>query len=107
MRVATSCELTLSALQVLGPDSQPYPDVYALGDCAAVGAHGFAPTAQVAEQQGQWLAQWLNSSGGVGDIAGTNAFRYAHRGSLANIGASRWVSHPAERGMQCSIVSPL
>ena len=35
---------------------QPLPCVYAMGDCASVGDRHYAATAQVAEQQGRWLA---------------------------------------------------
>lgn len=36
------------------------PGVYAMGDCAAVAGHGYAATAQVAAQQGKFLARHLN-----------------------------------------------
>ncbi|KNE66277.1 hypothetical protein, variant 1 [Allomyces macrogynus ATCC 38327] len=70
------------------------PDVWALGDCTAT---AFAPTAQVAAQQGTYLARQLN------DLARTNRtgndilatcppFDYKHRATLAYIGDERGVS---------------
>lgn len=53
------------------------PDVFALGDCAADDANPLPPLAQVAEQQGKFVAKLLNSKSGEG------RFEYRHLGSMA------------------------
>eukprot|EP00004_Rigifila_ramosa_P021204 TRINITY_DN5599_c0_g1_i3.p2 TRINITY_DN5599_c0_g1~~TRINITY_DN5599_c0_g1_i3.p2 ORF type:complete len:479 (+),score=88.81 TRINITY_DN5599_c0_g1_i3:1398-2834(+) len=62
-------------LRVLGAEDS----MFAIGDCAV---SGLAPTAQVASQQGKYLAEVLNS----GKIA---PFQYNHKGSFAYIGDDR------------------
>ncbi|RYY35135.1 hypothetical protein EON62_02745 [archaeon] len=85
------------------------PGMFALGDCASVEGEHFAATAQVAEQQGAWLAQHLNKAASTAASAAAAAsvpysaaalqaeltraatqdstrFEYNHRGSLAFIG---------------------
>ena len=64
-------------LRVLGSDC-----IYAAGDCAAEQAAPKPGTAQVAAQQGKWLAKHLSGR--------TQApFRYVHRGMLAYVGGMR------------------
>ena len=76
--------------------------VWAIGDAEAVAGARFAATAQVAEQQGAWLAGELNSAAaraGAARLAPAAAaeavavamnsgapFTYRHRGSLAALG---------------------
>ncbi|KAI9222114.1 pyridine nucleotide-disulfide oxidoreductase-domain-containing protein [Blastocladiella britannica] len=69
-------------------------DIWALGDCTA---SRYAPTAQVAAQQGIYLARQLNdlalSERTGNDIAATTpSFTYSHRATLAYIGGERGVS---------------
>lgn len=85
------------------------PGVYAVGDCASVGSRGYAATAQVAEQQGTFLAQTLNEAAAAAARAAAaqpgqrwedtlasihtfkpadeSGFKYRHKGSLAYIGS--------------------
>jgi len=58
-------------------------NVYALGDCAAFGDPPLPATAQVAQQQGKYLAQTLNSRKEL------RPFSYKRLGMLAYIGAGR------------------
>lgn len=60
--------------------------VYAVGDVTAT---KYAPTAQVASQQGSYLAQQFNKMArGDGDAKNT-PFKYSHQGSLAYIGSDK------------------
>lgn len=59
-------------------------DVYALGDCAATDGKSLPPTAQVAEQQGHYLAKAINML-----PAQPSPFEYHHKGSLAYIGDAK------------------
>lgn len=60
--------------------------IYALGDCAEVEGRGYPATAQVAEQQGRYLAKaFLRRAAGRDD----RAFKYRHQGMLAYIGGNR------------------
>lgn len=86
------------------------PGVWAMGDCASVGTHRYAATAQVAEQQGTYLAKQLNSlatnfsSDAESNEQGTQSvmaaaasaslpqFQYKHGGSLAFIGTFSAIS---------------
>lgn len=60
--------------------------MYALGDGAAIEGMVYPMTAQVAQQQGTYLARQLNAM-----IQGkrTRAFRYRHYGMLAYVGSNR------------------
>ncbi|KAJ2770399.1 NADH:ubiquinone oxidoreductase, partial [Coemansia nantahalensis] len=76
-------------------------DVWALGDCAV---SGYAPLAQVASQQGKWLARTLNATvaseaGGApdGDLfalieKSARPFKYSSQGSLAYIGSDKAIA---------------
>ena len=88
-----------------GDFSHAVPGVWALGDCAAVAGGRYAATAQVAEQQGAWLAAAFNDAAAdAGAFDSTPppcaalsaaleahvpryAFAYRHRGSLAMLGS--------------------
>ncbi|HEX9944051.1 MAG TPA: FAD-dependent oxidoreductase [Thermoanaerobaculia bacterium] len=59
------------------------PDVYALGDCAAVGEPPLPATAQVAQQQGKYLARTLDRQRAGKPI---EPFRFKASGMLAYIG---------------------
>lgn len=58
------------------------PCIWAVGDAAAVGTTAYAATAQVAEQQGTWLAHALNEAARVAP-AGTRAAAGASAGGAA------------------------
>jgi len=71
------------------------PGVFAIGDCAAVEGMRLAATAQVAEQQGRWLADSMNknprwATGEDTEWMPGHGFRYQHKGSLAYVGS--WTS---------------
>jgi NADH dehydrogenase FAD-containing subunit len=67
-------------------------DVFAMGDCAVMESKPLAATAQVAQQQGKYLAHLLNTVDKVSeDIGGANnqtlrPFFYRHQGLMAYIG---------------------
>ncbi len=63
-----------------------YEDVYAMGDCATPGEKNFPATAQVAQQEGKYLAAALAKK-----IKGSEVrpFRYRHYGMLAYVGSNR------------------
>ncbi|GIL90035.1 hypothetical protein Vretimale_18104 [Volvox reticuliferus] len=72
---------------------QPVPHVYALGDCCANPDNPLPALAQVAEQQGRYLARILNDAA-KGPVYGETTvvqqlapeFRYRHLGSMATVG---------------------
>jgi NADH:ubiquinone reductase (non-electrogenic) len=75
----------------------PVPGVYALGDCCADVNSPLPPLAQVAEQQGRFLARRLNeelqgraeptsSSSSSHGGHGNDVFQYRHLGSMATTG---------------------
>jgi NADH:ubiquinone reductase (non-electrogenic) len=96
------------------PSSDIYEDMFAFGDCASVGEHKYAATAQVAEQQGTWLAEHFNAAvsersqlllnrkdamaaipsvlEAVTKRKSPKPFQYHHGGSLAFIGSFTAVS---------------
>mmetsp|Transcript_17718 Transcript_17718/g.49590 ORF Transcript_17718/g.49590 Transcript_17718/m.49590 type:complete len:132 (+) Transcript_17718:107-502(+) len=62
--------------------------MYALGDCCANPANPLPPLAQVAEQQGKYLAQVLNDM--EAQVEGGSLqreFRYRSLGAMATLGA--------------------
>lgn len=65
-------------------------DVYAIGDIGFVATeeypHGYPQLAQVAIQQGQYVAEQINSG------KATKPFRYTDKGSMATIGRNRAVA---------------
>ena len=60
-----------------------HPEAYALGDCAAVGEPPLPATAQVAQQQGKYLARSLDR---LGQGKPVEPFRFKASGMLAYIG---------------------
>ncbi|KAI8463743.1 MAG: hypothetical protein J3K34DRAFT_526753 [Monoraphidium minutum] len=66
----------------------PLPDIYALGDCCANPHNPLPALAQVAEQQGRYLAHVLNEE--ARDPTGFTAkdFEYKHLGSMATVGGT-------------------
>lgn len=74
----------------------PSGNVFAIGDCAVSGS---PPTAQVASQQGKYLARMFNEQGdghriamGNAELLGKRPFTYDHRGSFAYVGDSKAVA---------------
>jgi NADH:ubiquinone reductase (non-electrogenic) len=81
---------------------QPVPHIYALGDCCANTDSPLPPLAQVAEQQGKYLASILNAEarnlnptmgeGGGAQGSGSGGelqpFKYRHLGSMATVGGT-------------------
>lgn len=61
------------------------PDVYALGDCASLGDPALPATAQVAQQQGKYLARALDRRR-QGKPADADPFQFKASGMLAYIG---------------------
>lgn len=68
-------------LRVKGVDG-----IHALGDCAEVEGRAYPATAQVAEQQGRYLAKAFRRRAAGRD---DRAFKYRHQGMLAYIGGNR------------------
>ncbi len=66
-----------------------YDNIYAIGDCAAMLGQSFPATAQVAEQQGAYLAKAFNSEQRGKRI---HEFKYRHKGMLAYIGGGKAIA---------------
>lgn len=69
-------------------DWQPVDGIYALGDCCAQAESPLPALAQVAEQQGRYLARVLNAQAGQLEAAEAQPFQYRHLGSMASIGGT-------------------
>ncbi|KAG0261183.1 NADH:ubiquinone oxidoreductase [Mortierella polycephala] len=67
------------------------PDMYAIGDCTF---SKYAPTAQVATQQGLYLASVFESLARIeeGKSKKITPFEYSHQGSLAYIGSDKAIA---------------
>ncbi len=63
-----------------------HPEIFAVGDCATVEGKHFPATAQVAQQEGKYLARAFNRR--ARSVA-VEPFRYKHYGMLAYIGSDR------------------
>ncbi|MBI2340574.1 MAG: FAD-dependent oxidoreductase [Deltaproteobacteria bacterium] len=61
-------------------------NIYAMGDCATVEKLEFPPTAQVAQQEGKYLAKMFNRMAKGKTV---KSFRYHHFGMLAYIGGKK------------------
>ncbi len=61
-------------------------NIYAMGDCATIEGQNLPATAQVAQQQGRYLARTLNRMAKGKPL---KPFRYHHMGMLAYIGSKR------------------
>ncbi len=64
-------------------------NVYAMGDCSSVEGEVLAPTAQVAQQEGEYVAHRLNQ---IARGREPDDFKYHHRGMLAYIGSNRAIA---------------
>ncbi len=60
------------------------PNVFALGDCASSSAGALPATAQVATQQGKYIASLFNSA-----YASEKKFKFDNKGSMASIGSNK------------------
>jgi hypothetical protein len=72
------------------PSGAPLHEVYALGDCCASGEHALPALAQVAEQQGRYLASRLNEAAARVEAPTAREhqpFVYRPLGSMATVGA--------------------
>ena len=65
---------------------QGQSDIYALGDCATIEGFPLPATAQVAQQQGRYLARELNA---IAAGRSVQQFEYRSLGMLAYVGNSR------------------
>lgn len=63
-----------------------HESIYAVGDCAAVRGKSYPATAQVAEQQGAYLAKALNRERQGKQVP---SFKYRHKGMLAYVGGGK------------------
>ncbi len=61
-------------------------EIYAIGDCANMRGKEFPPTAQVAQQEGDYLARHLNR---IAKGRSQKPFEYKHLGMLAYIGGRK------------------
>lgn len=81
--------LTDQHLHVLrGPEKEPLPDVYALGDAADIKKYFLPTTAEVAVQKAEYLANTLNKG-----IDGQHEFEYKQKALVAYIGGHDGVVH--------------
>lgn len=82
---------------VVDPLGVPLTNVFALGDCCACTERPLPPLAQVADQQGMYLAARLNETLGVAEPAQPEPFQYKHLGSMASVGGKSAVLEIAGR----------
>lgn len=75
--------------------NSPKP-IFAIGDCARIQDNPLVPIAQVAEQQGTYVAGLLDNAASltVSDLrqAANNPFEFASKGMLAYVGSARGVA---------------
>ena len=62
-----------------------HEDIYAIGDCATIAAQNLPATAQVAQQEGNYLGKAFNRLAGKKSV---KPFRYRNLGMLAYIGSN-------------------
>lgn len=68
--------------------AEPVEAVWALGDCCANADQPLPALAQVAEQQGKWLAKVLNAKARGEPVEGAPPFVYRPLGAMAAVGES-------------------
>jgi NADH dehydrogenase FAD-containing subunit len=61
-------------------------NIYAIGDCAVIEGNDLPPTAQVAQQEGTYLARMLNKVIRNSDV---KPFHYKHKGMMAYVGSKQ------------------
>ncbi|GAA5802081.1 hypothetical protein HPULCUR_007541 [Helicostylum pulchrum] len=80
--------LTDGQLRVLDKDTKlPYPNIYALGDCATIEGNDLPATAQVASQKANYLRKVFNGTAKKGYEVPATEFEYKDRGMMAYIGS--------------------
>ncbi|EPB88515.1 hypothetical protein HMPREF1544_04628 [Mucor circinelloides 1006PhL] len=81
--------LTDGQLRVLEKESNaPYPNIYALGDCATILDNDLPATAQVASQKAGFLIKNLNAIAKKGyELPDGKEFKYKNNGIMAYIGS--------------------
>ena len=79
-------------LRVKAAKGDAFGTVFALGDCAL---SGYAPTAQVAGQQGKYLGRAIRDGAAGADDALMAPFAYAHAGSLCCLGSGHAIAQLA------------
>lgn len=84
--------LTDSKLRVIGEK-----DVYSIGDCAMIENQFYPPTAQVADQMSEYLANKIFNEGDTNTETADN-FKYLNKGSMAQLGDGRAVMDLREVG---------
>ncbi|KAL6769474.1 NDA1 [Auxenochlorella protothecoides x Auxenochlorella symbiontica] len=87
------------------PTGRPIPCIFGLGDVAATQETPLPALAQVAEQQGRYLARALNEAAGqpgglAGGLEGAPPFQYHHLGSMASVGGTSAVIELGGSGQQ-------
>ncbi|KAF8541069.1 pyridine nucleotide-disulfide oxidoreductase-domain-containing protein [Trichophaea hybrida] len=80
-----------------GGTPAPLDDIFALGDCAAIVDKHLPATAQVANQQANWLGKSLNRAArrkehGAADVAEEKEFRFRSLGVMAYLGGWRAIT---------------
>lgn len=71
--------------------SAVYPDVFAIGDCAAISNADLPPTAQVAKQKGAYIGLLLNQLHFSYPLEKISSFSYADKGYMAYVGRGKAV----------------
>ncbi|KAL7311986.1 hypothetical protein PS15m_007797 [Mucor circinelloides] len=81
--------LTDGQLRVIEKESKaPYPNIYALGDCATILDNDLPATAQVASQKAGFLTKNLNAIAKKGyELPDGKEFKYKNNGIMAYIGS--------------------
>lgn len=79
--------LTDGHLRVINKETQEaYPNVYAMGDCAAIEGNELPQTAQVASQKADYLKKVFNIIAKQGENGLAEDFNFVNRGMMAYIG---------------------
>ncbi|ORX58687.1 FAD/NAD-P-binding domain-containing protein [Hesseltinella vesiculosa] len=76
--------LTNDYLQVMDKSNNPYPNVYALGDCSTIQDNALPATAQVANQKALYLSKVLNDQ--IKGSGVVKPFSFRNLGAMAYIG---------------------
>ncbi|KAG2228905.1 hypothetical protein INT48_004677 [Thamnidium elegans] len=80
--------LTDGQLRVLDKNTKrPYPNIYALGDCATIEGNDLPATAQVAAQKANYLRKVFNGIAKKGYEMPATEFEFKNRGMMAYIGS--------------------
>jgi len=90
-QIQVDSHLRVLAAPTEGGAPTPLDDIFALGDCAAVTDEHLPATAQVANQQANWLGKSLNKAArrkehGLADVAEEKEFRFRSLAVMAYLG---------------------